>query len=537
MTSHSAVGAPDLEVAGIRWERIQLVVTLRDALGGTATVADGRSFSLSGVDRPSERLEGRPGPRPGDVRFNIFAAADRMPLPPGRWRLVVANPGAGPPVPVACGATLVEASGVDREFVHPSWTFRVSPTAVDDALEVRVAVSRTAGEAARRTTIGSVWYRIQRAVRVGGFRATVALARLLPRRERLIVFTSDSRAQLGGNLKLVHDRMVERRLDRGNRLRSILRPSVRSRRSMVDRVRLAWLLARAEVVLLDDYQPAISQLGSHQGVRIIQLWHAWGAFKTVGYSRIGKPGGPSPFASVHKNYTYATVSSAHEVPFYAEAFGLPEAAIVPTGTPRMDEFLDPANQAAGRERALSAFPAARGRRVILFAPTFRGDTANLATYPVEMIDLTALHALAIELDAAVILKMHPFVSEPLEIPPELADRLLDAGGTRIDVNDLLLVSDVLVTDYSSLVFEYAALGRPMVFFAFDLEEYVATRDFYEPFTAFAPGKIVRTFPELIEALRHGDFELEKVEPFARAHIPAEPGSATDRIIDQLILAP
>ena len=60
---------------------------------------------------------------------------------------------------------------------------------------------------------------------------------------------------------------------------------------------------------------------------------------------------------------------------------------------------------------------------------------------------------------------------------------------------------MLVTDYSSLVFEYAALGRPMLFFAFDLDEYVASRDFYEPFTSFAPGRIVRTFPELLDALR------------------------------------
>ena len=61
------------------------------------------------------------------------------------------------------------------------------------------------------------------------------------------------------------------------------------------------------------------------------------------------------------------------------------------------------------------------------------------------------------------------------------------------------------------------------------------RDFYEPFEAFAPGRIVRTFPELLAAIRDGDFEQHKVEPFARQHLPAAPGSATDRIIDQLIL--
>ena len=435
---------------------------------------------------------------------------------------------------VACAPTTVEQADADREFVGTTWTFRITPMATAGTLDVRLDVRRTEG-ASRAAAPGALWHRFQQGVRKGAFRAAVRFVRLLPRGRRLIVFTSDSRAELGGNLELVHDRMVERRLDRRNELRTILKPSVRSRRSMADRIRLAWLLARADVILLDDYQPAIYQLDPHPDVRIIQLWHAWGAFKTVGYSRIGKPGGPSPFSSVHRNYTYAIVSSPHEVPFYAEAFGLPESSVIPTGTPRMDEFLDPARQAAGRERAYAAFPAARGRRVILFAPTFRGDTARWATYPTEILDLASLHATASELDAVVILKMHPFVEDELDIPPAMTDRLLDASHGTGEVNDLLLVADVLVTDYSSLVFEYAALGRPMLFFAFDLEEYIASRDFYEPFTSFAPGKIVRTFPELLDALRRGDFEHEKVAPFAAAHLPSESGSATDRIIDQLIL--
>jgi CDP-ribitol ribitolphosphotransferase len=342
---------------------------------------------------------------------------------------------------------------------------------------------------------------------------------------------------LGGNLKLIHDRMLARGLGRRYRVRSIFKPSVRARRGLADRIRLVWLLARADVILLDDYQPAIYRLPAREGVRIIQLWHAWGAFKTVGYSRIGKPGGPSPYGSVHRNYTHATVSSTWEMPFYAEAFGIPESAVVPTGTPRMDEFLDPRRQEEGRQRALDAIPAARGRRVILFAPTFRGSGARTAHYPMEMIDLGAFHALCVERDAVVIFKMHPFVRRELEIPTELNDRLIDASHSGTEVNDFLLISDLLITDYSSLVFEYSTLNRPMLFFAFDLEEYVASRDFYEPFADFVPGRIVRSFTELLDAIRRDDYERHKVAPFAKRHLPEGEGSATDRIIDQLILGP
>lgn len=528
------MAAPHVEVAGVHWERIQLVITIGAPTGTTLPTLPISRLFLSHVEDRRDQLEPRQDHEPSErLRFNLFAGADRMPISPGRWQLMYQT-GAGHDVPVTCDASVVDMGGVDREFVHPMWTIRITPVSVANRLEIRFSVRPTPGRPG--VLLAWRWHRLLRSVRQRAFRAAVALIRLLPRGRRLVVFTSDSRAELGGNLGLVHDRMVERSLDRRVRLQTILKGSVRARRRMVDRGRLAWLLARADVILVDDYQPALTLLPPHPRVRIVQLWHAWGAFKTVGYSRIGKPGGPNPYSRVHKNYTYATVGSEHEVPFYSEAFGLPESSVVATGTPRMDEFLNPDNQDASRRRALDAIPAARGRRVILFAPTFRGDGARQASYPTEIVDMAAFHALATEIDAVVVLKLHPFVPDRFEIPSRLTDRLIDVSGSSIDVNDVLLIADVLITDYSSLVFEYSALGKPMLFFAFDLDDYVASRDFYEPFEAFAPGPIVGSFPELLAAIRSDCFDLDRVDRFARTHLPSAPGSATDRIIDQLILA-
>jgi CDP-ribitol ribitolphosphotransferase len=77
----------------------------------------------------------------------------------------------------------------------------------------------------------------------------------------------------------------------------------------------------------------------------------------------------------------------------------------------------------------------------------------------------------------------------------------------------------------------------MLFFAYDLEEYVAGRDFYVPFEDFVPGRIARTFEEVLAAIRADDFETEKVPAFARRHFDHLDGGATDRVIDELILAP
>jgi CDP-ribitol ribitolphosphotransferase len=363
--------------------------------------------------------------------------------------------------------------------------------------------------------------------------ALAACRRLVRRNGRRILFTSDSRGELGGNMKFVHDRMVERGLDREYEIATLFKPGVGTRRPLADRLRLPWVLARADTIVIDDFQPVIRRLPA-SGSRIIQLWHAVGAFKTVGYSRVGKPGAPDPFGATHKNYGRAIVSSTADIPVYAEAFGIPESRVVPTGVPRVDPMFDPYRRARSLDRVKELFPATVGRRVFLFAPTFRGHGARSATYDMSRIDHPALHALCVEKDAVCLVRMHPFVRDPLGIPPELGDRLIDASTPAIEPNDLLFAVDLLITDYSSIVYEYSILGRPALFYAWDLDDYVASRDFYEPYESFVPGRIVRTFDELLDAIRREDFEQEKVAPFAARHFDHLDGGSTDRVIELIV---
>ena len=140
-----------------------------------------------------------------------------------------------------------------------------------------------------------------------------------------------------------------------------------------------------------------------------------------------------------------------------------------------------------------------------------------------------------EQDAIFIVRPHPFVQEPLDIPPSLRDRILDGRNLDVDTNDLLLVVDLLITDYSSVIYEFSTLNRPMLFFAYDLETYAAERGFYQPYEAFVPGRIVRTFEELIDAIRRNDCQVEKVQPFAMRHVGGTDGRSTDRVVDLIAL--
>jgi CDP-ribitol ribitolphosphotransferase len=405
----------------------------------------------------------------------------------------------------------------------------VTPGIDATARRLTVDVAFDEGIRARRGRRDQMSVRIRRAV----FRGLVSASKLIARPGRhRVLFASRLISEMSGNLNVVYERMVERGLDRDHDLVVMLKPGLTERWRFVDRLRLARSLASAEVIVLDDSFPPLNWVNLSPDVRIIQLWHASGAFKTVGYSRVGLP---DPNVRVHKSYTAAIVSSEFDVPFYAEAFGIPEDRVIPTGIPRMDRFFDERARAAGLAAARAAFPEIEGRTTILFAPTYRGDTIREASYGFEHIDYAALDALCVERDAVVIIKMHPFVLEPVRIPEAFRDRILDGSADAVDVNDLLFAVDLLITDYSSIVFEYSTLRRPMLFFAYDLDDYVATRDFYVPFESFVPGRIVRTFPDMLDAIRREDYQASKVDDFAARHFAHLDAGSTDRVIDQLIL--
>jgi teichoic acid ribitol-phosphate primase len=134
----------------------------------------------------------------------------------------------------------------------------------------------------------------------------------------------------------------------------------------------------------------------------------------------------------------------------------------------------------------------------------------------------------------VLLKLHPFVRTAIDVPRGLEDFAVDASG-EADVNELMLVSDVLVTDYSSVIYEYSLLGRPILFLAPDEDAYDLERGFYFDFRADAPGPIFDTTEALAAAIRAGAHDLERVRAFAAASFDVTDGHATARLVDEVLV--
>ena len=130
--------------------------------------------------------------------------------------------------------------------------------------------------------------------------------------------------------------------------------------------------------------------------------------------------------------------------------------------------------------------------------------------------------------------MHPWVNKDIEIPEEYRDRMLDVK-TYPNINDLFYFTDLLITDYSSNIYEYSLMRRPMLFFAFDEIQYSFSRGFHRPYRESAPGKVVTTFEDLMVAIENKDFEFEKVEEYVKYQFDHFDSKACDRVIDWLLL--
>ncbi len=253
--------------------------------------------------------------------------------------------------------------------------------------------------------------------------------------------------------------------------------------------------AEARVIVLEDFYPQLHSLAVRQETTVVQLWHACGAFKTFGLSRMGKQGGAPQSSMNHRNYDLVCVSSEQIRGIYAEAFAVPYHKILALGVPRTDDLFDWQYKRTKRDELYCRYPVLSENRVVLFAPTFRGDGNKDAYYPENAFDIRYFMEHIPE-DTVCIIKHHPFVSMPLVIPEEYEERVVDLSG-KDHINDLMLVSDLLITDYSSSIFEAAILELPMLFYAFDKEEYIESRDFYFGYDEMVPGPVASTMEELV----------------------------------------
>lgn len=292
----------------------------------------------------------------------------------------------------------------------------------------------------------------------------------------------------------------------------------------------------AKALFLTDYFFPAFACKPREGQSVIQLWHGCGAFKKWGYSTAEKKWGASKKTldkfPIHNTYTHVCVSSPKVKFAYAEAFGCSEDVIMPLGAPRTDVYFDGEFVDSCRRQLIEKFPAIGDRKILLYAPTFRGNSIS-GSYMENMLDTEKMRRELGE-EYALVIKQHPLTAKAFRISGQ-EDFVFDASENTA-IETALCAADAVITDYSSLIFEYALLERPMIFFAYDLEDYDDSRSFYYDYEGFVPGEIVRDTESIIGEVKRLEtaFDKEKVRRFKEEFMSACDGNSTERILNTVL---
>lgn len=349
-----------------------------------------------------------------------------------------------------------------------------------------------------------------------------------------VVFIELRQSTLSNNFRLIYDRLEK---TGGYDLRlCCLRRGFSGTGSYISAcLHMVRQVACARYVFISEGSTVFSCLPIRKKTTVIQTWHGCGALKRVGMSALGNGGNVVGSAwerrifPMCRHMDFITISSPHVAWAYEEAFDLHKGdgqRIVAAGTSRTDVFFIPERIAAARKRIRDLVGAPDDVKLVLYAPTFRGET----TRPV-MPDRLDIEQMRRELDGKymLLIKHHPVFPQGQTIPEECARFAFDMTAESID--DLLMAADICISDYSSLVFDYSLLDRPMIFFIYDVDEYMDWRGLYYPFEEFCPGISAATTQEVISAIRSPLlFDAQRMAAFREKQMSACDGHATDRII-------
>ena len=253
--------------------------------------------------------------------------------------------------------------------------------------------------------------------------------------------------------------------------------------------------AQAKYVFICDYFLPVSSCEKKSETKVIQLWHACGMLKKFAYDApddLGAYGG----IQATKNIDLWPVSSEACVPVFEKATHLYDGQIQALGVARTDIYFSEIYRKQCVDQFYGAYPELKGKKLILWAPTFRGNAKTAMLVGVE--DILRLQ---VELGNGwkVLIKVHPHLAKTYQL-----------DNCMFPTEQLYPVIDLLITDYSSVIFDYSLFEKPFLIYAPDFEEYLQQRGCYIDMEKELPCGVVREYEELVECVRKYDSSVKKV---------------------------
>ncbi len=375
---------------------------------------------------------------------------------------------------------------------------------------------------------------------------TVALYRLMVKvfsvRKRVILFESNLGRNYTGNPRAIYEEMVRRGLDQKYQCVWFFEnPSVKipGDAKIVKRARFAYLyyMAIGQVWVFDCRQPEF--LIKRKETHYIQTWHGTPLKRlALDMEQIDAVVSDSieeyheAFKKNTETWDYLISQNEFSTKIFRRCFAFGKKPILEIGYPRND-ILFRRNKLEYIKKLKKKYGLPLDKKVILYAPTWRDDASNgQGVYKfVSPLDFDMAREELGE-EYVILVKYHYLVADRIDWSKYKG--FVYSFDEKADISRLYLIADMLITDYSSVMFDYSILKRPMLFFAYDLENYKNNlRGFYFDFLEEAPGPISKDTRHLLEDIKTYRSEEwhEKYEAFYKKYNHADDGNASGRVVD------
>ncbi|KMJ59298.1 hypothetical protein AB685_08135 [Bacillus sp. LL01] len=274
-----------------------------------------------------------------------------------------------------------------------------------------------------------------------------------------------------------------------------------------------FLLSTSKTIVIDNYFAFLSAIRFKKNVECIQIWHSVGAIKTFGLldKSVAKRTdiARKRFENVYKQFDKVVVGSNRMKQVFTAAFNTPQENFLETGIPRTDVFFNREEVNKIKFKFFQQYKFLGKKKVILYSPTYRDE--ELKSYKLKL-DLDLLYK-ELKEDYALIVKLHPAVNKVKSYIEKYPDFLIDLSNDY-RTNEILIISDYLITDYSSIPFEFALLEKPIIFYPYDLNYYKDNRGLLLDFDTELPGPIAYNTSEILKLIKSNQFDEREITDFS-----------------------
>ncbi|MCJ8007973.1 CDP-glycerol glycerophosphotransferase family protein [Lederbergia wuyishanensis] len=292
-------------------------------------------------------------------------------------------------------------------------------------------------------------------------------------------------------------------------------------------------LATSKHILIDNYFGFLAATNFKSSVKCIQLWHASGALKKFGLEDMSVQKrstiAQKRFLNVYSKFQKVIVGSDIMADIFIKSFNLTNENILKTGIPRSDFFYNVTLQQEIIKRLYKENDLLRYKKKILYAPTYRDGQLN----HFEMqLDIKKMQE-ELGKDHILILRIHPSIKNREDYSSIYPGFVFEYSSIKYDINEILLIADYLITDYSSIPYEFSLLKRPMIFFTYDLEKYKVERGLTENFESMVPGPVVKQTSDVINLIREKQFNPKLIDQYATVWNKYSTGNSSTKLVNYL----